>query len=169
MRPVFFEAALESLPDDRDERILFALRTLGFSGTGCVARTETGKPFLPDCPNLFFSVSHSGERYVCAAADRPIGIDLQRRAECSRERLARRIFHPDEVAYLAERGWEPFFAVWTARESFVKCCGTGLFHEPQSFCAVRNGGISAPDGFSLHFRESGPDWWLAVTLRNEKI
>ncbi len=41
------------------------------------AEDENGKPCLPRCPELYFSLSHSGTWAMCAAADKPVGCDLQ--------------------------------------------------------------------------------------------
>lgn len=38
--------------------------------------TANGKPFFPNTP-LAFSLSHAGDRAVCALSDAPIGIDIE--------------------------------------------------------------------------------------------
>ena len=46
--------------------------------TDCtLARQAQGKPWFPAAPELHFSISHSGGRWVCAFADAPVGLDLQ--------------------------------------------------------------------------------------------
>ena len=156
---------IDELPPDRDERILLALRSLGVSGQlGRVARAGRGKPYLPDRPDLCFSVSHSGALWVCALADRPVGVDLQRHTDCPRERIARRFFHPDEIGYLEAHGFRPFFDVWTARESYVKGRGTGLFGERTPFSVVRDGCIAAPEGWRFVFPEPPVGFSLTAAL-----
>ena len=61
-----------------------------------------GKPFFPQGPGLHFSLTHSGEWWLCAFSDRPLGLDLQiHRSYADPARLARRFFHPREDAWLA--------------------------------------------------------------------
>ena len=169
MEPVLIRRRLNELPAGRDARILSGLREAGVKGPlGEVARTDAGKPYLPARPEICFSVSHSGELWICAVCGVPVGVDLQRHTDCPRERIARRFFHPDETAWLAERDFAPFFQVWAARESFVKCRGTGLFGEPAPFSVVREGHLAAPEGFRLSFPACEPGWSLALTVREER-
>ena len=51
--------------------------------TDCtLARQAQGKPWFPAAPELHFSISHSGGRWVCAFADAPVGLDLQAHRPC---------------------------------------------------------------------------------------
>lgn len=57
--------------------------------TDCtLARQAQGKPWFPAAPELHFSISHSGGRWVCAFADAPVGLDLQAHRPCRRVALA---------------------------------------------------------------------------------
>ncbi len=96
---------------------------------------EHGKPYLPACPEVHFSVTHVGDYWMCAVAGEEVGLDLQDVREriagtgTQEERvlaIARRFFHPSEVLYLAERPAEEFFRVWAKKESYVKYTGAGL-------------------------------------------
>ena len=59
--------------------------------TDCtLARQAQGKPWFPAAPELHFSISHSGGRWVCAFADAPVGLDLQAHRPCRALALARR-------------------------------------------------------------------------------
>ncbi|MBE6914792.1 MAG: 4'-phosphopantetheinyl transferase superfamily protein [Ruminococcaceae bacterium] len=102
------------------------------------AEYEGGKPYFPEAPELCFSVSHSGDYWVCAFSSVPVGIDLQQHRPCNIPRLSQRFFHPEEDAFLYARGYaEPdFFSVWTAKESWVKRTGTGLSIGLDSFSVV---------------------------------
>lgn len=86
----------------------------------------SGKPFLPHSP-LFVSLSHSGSFVAAAAADRPVGIDLQEK-RMIREGVLRRCYS------LAEREWidagdagERATRLWTMKEAYAKLKGTGIF------------------------------------------
>jgi len=113
-----------------------------------VERTAKGKPFFPECPQLHFSVSHSGAYFVCALSDAPVGVDLQEHTRLKREtmentcqrhrKIAKRFFHPVESRWIE---WEPytrFFSVWSARESYVKYTGSGIDAAFQEICVLPN-------------------------------
>lgn len=91
----------------------------------------SGQPCLPDVPDLHLSISHSGNRVVCAVADVPVGIDLElpRRV---RPGLAARWFDANEQALIA-RDPTAFFDLWMAKEAVLKEIGCGLAH---GLCAV---------------------------------
>lgn len=87
--------------------------------------TEGGKPFFLHAPDLHFSISHSGGIWICAVSAAPVGIDLQQIKPLRADGIAQRFFHPDEIAYLDAHP-DKFFALWTAKESYVKLTGQGV-------------------------------------------
>lgn len=104
---------------------------------GPLETTEWGKPFFPHHPNLHFSISHSGQWWLCGFSSRPVGLDLQiHRTHASPENLSRRFFHPLEDAFLARNHYVPFFDLWCAKESWVKYTGHGFYDAPESFSVV---------------------------------
>lgn len=80
-------------------------------------QTEHGKPCLLNAP-LFFNLSHSGNITALAIAKQEVGLDIQERTE--------RAF-PAALSRLtpAERA-EDFFALWTAKEAYIKYKGGSL-------------------------------------------
>ena len=108
--------------------------------TDCtLARQAQGKPCFPAAPELHFSISHSGGRWVCAFADAPVGLDLQVHRPCRALALARRFFAPEEAEWLRSRGEAAFFDLWCAKESWLKYTGRGLSALPEAI-------VLAPDG-----------------------
>ena len=96
---------------------------------------EYGKPYLPNHPDVHFSLSHSGVWAACAIADHPIGVDI----ELPRCRLdvARRFFHPDELKDAEaldriERS-DLLNRLWTGKEAFLKMLGCGMTVPLNSF------------------------------------
>ncbi len=91
--------------------------------------TAAGKPFVA-MGGCHFNVSHShGVSLIGICKNQALGVDLEEIRDLpSREGLARRWFHPQEVIALETSGWDPhtFFAIWTAKEAVVKALGTGL-------------------------------------------
>ncbi|MBR2635306.1 MAG: 4'-phosphopantetheinyl transferase superfamily protein [Clostridia bacterium] len=101
-----------------------------------VGRSERGKPYFVHHPEIFCSVSHSGDFWICALADFPVGADLQFHTHCESEggkdgaarliRIAKRWFSPEECRFAEKDPCPRFFILWTAKESYVKMTGTGI-------------------------------------------
>ena len=90
-----------------------------------------GKPRLVDGDGWDFNVSHAGEYVAVVVGRGAVGIDLEKlRPVREMTALVRRYFHADEArAWEALEGREKeegFFALWSAREAAMKCCGLGL-------------------------------------------
>ena len=89
-------------------------------------------------PELFFSLSHSGNRAVCLLSDKPIGVDIENKnrplLEKGREerlmRVVGRSFHVQEyIEYMSaseEKRRELFLKYWTRKEAVSKAEGKGL-------------------------------------------
>jgi len=140
------------------------------------AEDENGKPYLPRCPELHFSLSHSGTRAMCALADRPVGCDIQAVTPRSL-RIAERFFTAAEQERIFSQATEDarldmFYRIWTLKESFVKCLGLGLELPLDSFTVYpeEDGAIvliqdADPGGFRL-FAPEGPEGYrCAVCIR----
>lgn len=101
---------------------------------------EHGKPYYPNLPGVHFSLSHSGERAMCVVADNEVGCDVEKikNKNCD---IAERFFAGDENALLKSIADETaqkemFFRLWTLKESFIKCIGTGLATPLDAFSIV---------------------------------
>ncbi len=94
---------------------------------------EQGKPELKD-GGLYFSLSHSDGRVLCAIADAPVGVDIQKQAQ-GKLKVAKRFFTESE--YLSVVGAEnsdfAFTRLWCLKESYLKMLGTGLNTPLRSF------------------------------------
>jgi len=111
-----------------------------------VERTETGKPYFPECTSIHFSISHSGTYWACAIAGENVGLDLQEHTLAkgeSREeaavrfrKMAHRFFHPKEAGFVDLDSYHNFFTVWTAREAYVKHTGQGIDKYFSEHCVV---------------------------------
>ena len=96
-----------------------------------ICREERGKPYFTDIP-LEFSLSHSGQMWMCMISEKPCGLDLQQIRDCDAERIAARQYTPEERHYVDLWGIDGFFSVWVRKEAFVKCTGQGLFTDMPS-------------------------------------
>ena len=85
-----------------------------------IAYGEKGKPYLPEYPGLYFSLSHSGKYVALALSCHPVGVDIQEKRELSAA-LQEKCFTKEE----RESGFDPF-VIFSAKESFVKFTGEGM-------------------------------------------
>ena len=97
---------------------------------------DNGKPYLAN-GTVFFNLSHSGERVMCAVSDMEVGCDVQRIGEANLK-IADSFFSPYERGLLSSIEDENakikmFYRLWTFKESYVKALGTGLKTPLKSF------------------------------------
>jgi 4'-phosphopantetheinyl transferase len=126
---------------------------------------DFGKPRLAGDGQVHFNLSHCEERAVLAVSDAELGIDLERERPIEHVDLAKRYFHPNEVAAITASRDEAaqrraFFRVWTLKEAVVKALGTGLSTPLDSFEVAI--GASTP---RLSVAPAGAPraWWLHAT------
>lgn len=98
--------------------LLYAAAAVCQLPSGRVEKTEEGKPYFPDAPSTFFSLSHTDGYAVCAIGDCPCGVDIEAEREVS-ERLRRR--------FLGGASEKDALRLWTEKESFGKLDGKGFF------------------------------------------
>ena len=130
-----------------DEKVkLLAEHYCKKTGDFTISRTKEGKPYFDKMKDVCFSVSHSGNLFVCAFFCDDIGVDVQehtlqkhgsiQKATEHYKMLAKRFFHPKEADYVNNGGFYQFFEVWCARESYVKYTGQGIDKEFSEHCVV---------------------------------
>ena len=131
------------------------------------ATNEFGKPRLAGDGQVHFNLSHCEERAVLAISDAAeVGIDLERERPIEHVDLAKRYFHPNEVAAITASRDEAeqrraFFLVWTLKEAVVKALGTGLSTPLDSFeLAI---GVSMPR-LAVAPEGAPRTWWLHAAM-----
>jgi 4'-phosphopantetheinyl transferase len=135
-----------------------------------IKRTEKGKPYFPDLP-VRFSISHSGQMWICIMGLDACGIDLQEAKDCDFMKIAARYFSRYEQSLVMKRGLTGFYKIWTRREAFAKYTGQGLFGSPLPSFALEDGSL-APfllwEGRRVYVRELdlGPE--IACAYCNEE-
>ena len=150
------KAYAESLGAER--LLMAALQDLGLpAGEPLATCGEAGKPALQDGPE--FSLSHSGERVLCALSDQTVGADLQQLKPYN-PALARRFFSKAETAWLEElrERDQAFSLLWSLKESYVKLLGSGIagVHlDSFTVCIDQEGHAQIPS--------SGVKLWYTVT------
>ena len=96
-----------------------------------LSKTEYGKPYLTEFPQVAFNHSHSHKHYALALSHtvRQLGIDVEDLDRQVRfETLAQHAFHPEELHSWAEAEYssEYWFKVWTTKEAVLKASGLGI-------------------------------------------
>lgn len=103
-----------------------------------IVTADKGKPYFEKGP-LYFNVSHSLDRIVCAISLSEVGCDV----ECKGDRvwkIAKRFFANEEYEYVVANN--DFQAIWTLKESVLKAAGVGLSYSMKDFCVVSDGNIA---------------------------
>ena len=122
-----------------------------------IVRCPNEKPYLKD-GSLQFSVTHSGEIWMACLAPVAVGLDLQMHKEKYSPGVAKRYFHPTELALLENAKAEGkdlplFFAIWCARESYAKFTGDGVAGMDKSYSTTASPvplvALPFRDGYSL--------------------
>jgi 4'-phosphopantetheinyl transferase len=88
---------------------------------------ENGKPFAENL-NVCFNISHSGDYVLCAVSDKNIGADIELMRDID-DKLISYVCCEEELNYVYETGADKekrFFEIWTAKEAYFKCIGTGI-------------------------------------------
>lgn len=124
-------------------------------------KNKHGKPFAADLP-VHFNISHSRNIVACAVSDREIGIDIEKIREVN-PRSAERFATDDELEYI-KNSKNGFFEIWTLKEAYFKCIGTGLGSDIKniSFKINSSSVICSESGFELSFQKTSEDYICSV-------
>ena len=171
-RAVLFRATFSEGGYGSHDLLLRAAQRYSGLDDAALGELETaprGKPFFSRAPGLHFSLTHSGQWWLCAFAPVPLGLDLQiHRSHTDPAKLSRRFFHPREDAWLARNGYRDFFDLWCAKESWVKYTGHGFFDDPATFSVVdERGNFPSLDGAQLRLLPFAPGYSLCLCAREE--
>ncbi len=96
-----------------------------------ILRTEKGKPYVLS-EGLFIGVTHTESLVLIAIASSNFGIDVERndRPLSQMDRLLTRLYSQrEQETVLGQKEAaqkQCFLALWTKKEAFLKCLGTGL-------------------------------------------
>ena len=109
------------------------------------AYTKEGKPYLEGYPNFYFNISHTKEWVAVVVGDNDVGVDIEA-LRTFKPAVVKRFFHEDEYSFLMSQPSHlqdmEFTLLWTLKESYVKCTGTGIAGNFSKFAiALTAGGI----------------------------
>lgn len=112
-----------------------------------IRRDSNGKPYFPQIPQIRFSISHSGGFWACVFHEKEIGLDIEdpmiRRETIPLDRLAKRYFSPEEQEFCKEKDLKAFLKIWTRKEAYLKCMGTGIAGGLSGFSVVSDDALKA--------------------------
>ncbi len=89
-----------------------------------------GKPFLSNDNKIKFNLSHSEDYIFLGISEKLIGVDIEKIRHYDNA-IIYNCFHPLEIDYIqkARNKDLAFCIVWTRKEAYFKCIGTGLSKE----------------------------------------
>ncbi len=103
-----------------------------------ISESENAKPYIENA-DVQFNISHSKDLVVCAVSSRAVGIDVEKirpvnlsisKRVCSEKELdyifGRAPFESDFSLTNDEEILIRFFELWTKKEAYAKCIGTGI-------------------------------------------
>ena len=104
-----------------------------------ISRDGLGKPFTLNLEKAFFSISHSENFVAAVIADRQVGIDIEKLRFLS-VKASKKICCDEELYYIFGKNRadidfdnkqppdviKRFLEIWTAKEAYYKCIGTGI-------------------------------------------
>ncbi|MBR8645092.1 4'-phosphopantetheinyl transferase superfamily protein [[Brevibacterium] frigoritolerans] len=97
---------------------------------------ENGKPHLAG-GRIHFNISHSGDWVVVGIHNDSIGVDIEEVKDFNIYEIAKSTFSSEELMYLIKspkaNQIEIFFKMWTLKESWLKCIGSGFLVPPNTF------------------------------------
>lgn len=128
-------------------------------------RNSFGKLFAANA-DVFFSISHSGNIVLCAVSDKEIGADIEKIRNI-RFDAAKKFAGASELEYIGEN-LNRFFEIWTLKEAFFKCKGTGLGADIGSVSfSVKNGDVSCSEkGYNLYIPQITDGFICSVCIKD---
>jgi phosphopantetheinyl transferase len=133
-----------------------------------ISVSPEGRPSLASAGPWHFSISHSSDLAVCAVADIPVGVDVERVApERDLLGIARETFHQveaDDVAALFKEGRDAaaarFALYWTLKEAYLKLRGAGVWE-------MRDAPVFLLEGPRAPRAEGDPSRWWCLEIPRE--
>ena len=118
---------------------------------------EREKPYFIFDRHLEFNLSHSGDVVAVALADCPVGIDVEVKQDPGKG-VAEHVFTKEELdAMHAAPDPERYFTrLWTRKEAYVKCTGTGISVPLTAFSVLSDTITDPPAGENMK-SEKGPE------------
>lgn len=130
-----------------------------------IKKSKSGKLYAENSSH-HFNISHSNNLVVCAISKKEIGVDIEKIRNI-RFDAASKFANNSEKEYIGQN-LENFFKIWTLKEAFFKCKGTGLGADIKSISFnITDSCIACSEsGYSLFFENIADGYICAVCVSN---
>ncbi len=128
------------ISDTLDDRALLSIVYMRLYGSVApeVHIMPSGKPYFPNAPDIYFSLSHTASAVMVAIGDMPCGCDIERSRAYSPN-------VPAKVCAESELLLFDFLDCWVLKESYLKISGDrSLNFKTLVFSRSHNGSIITP-------------------------
>jgi phosphopantetheinyl transferase len=103
-----------------------------------IALTATGKPYLPDFPNVHFNITHCDGLVACAFDHHEIGLDAELPGYFPEVLIGRALSDKEKHCLITAGSdeclrQERFYRFWTLKEAYVKKSGIGVDTDLKAF------------------------------------
>lgn len=138
------------LTDDKKRCIAGGLLINRFLNGAKISTNEFGKPVADNGKK--FNISHSGQYVLFALSENEVGCDIQKTGYVKSTEMAKFIFCDEEIKLLKNSAdkLKVFFDLWTKKESFLKCIGSGFHRSGKS--ADTSGNTFEENGQKYYFK-----------------
>lgn len=145
-----FEKKLETVDKERRKKILRLPKNTPQKqslGAGLLIKTFIGEITSygiggkPQALETQFNISHSGRYVVLSVSNEPVGVDIEL-LQRGRRKIASKFFTLEENIQI-DQSYDPdrtFTRLWTLKEAFLKCIGTGIGRNLRKTSINLNGG-----------------------------
>ncbi|MBP5427318.1 MAG: 4'-phosphopantetheinyl transferase superfamily protein [Clostridiales bacterium] len=139
---------------DRDNILRYILKK-NFPGTKpCIKKNKRGKPYVSNIRGCYFSISHTRNILVIAVDKLPIGVDIEKIRDVN-FKIVNRFFSKEDIKKFEtveqKERKDYFFKMWTQKESYVKCIGTGFSGMPFSKFTINEDTLVCDKQCKYHF------------------
>lgn len=140
-------------------------------------KNKYGKPYLSGYKDFNFNISHSGDFVVCVIDEKPIGVDIEQEKLIEHKEIAGNFFTEGEYKYISKGDLDTqirkFYDIWTLKESYIKCCGTGLSMKLNSFSISidtdKNISVDSSDEYAFKIFNQLSGYKMSVCSLNKEI
>lgn len=143
-----------------------------------IVKGNYGKPYMSNCKDFFYSLSHSGEWVICAADHAEIGADIQevgglKMAVAGRFYAAGEYDRLLQDAFDKSRQTAEMYRMWAAKESCVKLTGRGIgagiskYVTDSAYTHIMD--MEENSQFYIKLYESIPDYIICACSRGESF
>ena len=122
-----------------------------------ISAGPSGKPFLPDHPDIFFNITHASGLVACAFHDSPVGIDVELPGYFPEVLIGRALTESERSLLMScshdeSLRQECFWRLWTLKEAYVKKSGIGVDSDLRAFSFAFDVFNSPDTGVPLQIR-----------------